>query len=258
MTFGYNPFIDNFDFKGTSSGGTVTSVSGTTNRITSTGGATPVIDISASYVGQSSITTLGTVTTGTWNATAISAVKGGTGQTGYAIGDILYASSTTSLSKLPVGNNGQVLSLVAGSPAWADQGILAVSGSLTSAQVKTLHGSPVQVIAAPGLGKLIQLISFTSSLQYGGTNAFTAPNGQTINLYPGLSFSAAMMLSNASLVGTVSTVNSFSPSVTAQQFSSLSNVPIFIYSANVNEISGNAAGDNSIAYNIVYRIITFP
>lgn len=52
-------------------GGTVSSVSGTTNRITSTGGTTPVIDISASYVGQSSITTLGTITTGIWNGTAI-------------------------------------------------------------------------------------------------------------------------------------------------------------------------------------------
>lgn len=51
--------------------GGVTSVSGTANRITSTGGSTPVIDISASYVGQSSITTLGTITTGVWNGTAI-------------------------------------------------------------------------------------------------------------------------------------------------------------------------------------------
>lgn len=51
--------------------GTVTSVSGTTNRITSTGGTTPVIDISASYVGQSSITTLGTIGTGVWQGTAI-------------------------------------------------------------------------------------------------------------------------------------------------------------------------------------------
>lgn len=51
--------------------GTVTSVSGTSNRITSTGGATPVIDISSSYVGQSSITTLGTITTGVWNGTDI-------------------------------------------------------------------------------------------------------------------------------------------------------------------------------------------
>lgn len=49
----------------------VTSVSGTTNRITSTGGTTPVIDISASYVGQSSITTLGTIGTGVWQGTAI-------------------------------------------------------------------------------------------------------------------------------------------------------------------------------------------
>ena len=57
----------------------VTSVSGTANRITSTGGTTPIIDISAAYVGQASITTLGTVTTGTWNATIISPVKGGTG-----------------------------------------------------------------------------------------------------------------------------------------------------------------------------------
>lgn len=55
----------------TGGGGSVTSVSGTTNRITSTGGATPVIDISASYVGQSSITTLGTIATGTWNGTRI-------------------------------------------------------------------------------------------------------------------------------------------------------------------------------------------
>ena len=52
------------------------SVSGTANRITSTGG---VIDISAAYVGQTSITTLGTVVTGTWTGTAIAVGSGGTG-----------------------------------------------------------------------------------------------------------------------------------------------------------------------------------
>lgn len=57
----------------------VTSVSGTLNRITSSGGATPVIDIDANYVGQASLTTLGTITTGTWNAGIISPVYGGTG-----------------------------------------------------------------------------------------------------------------------------------------------------------------------------------
>lgn len=38
-----------FDVRAVSGGGTVTSVSGTANRITSTGGATPVIDISATF-----------------------------------------------------------------------------------------------------------------------------------------------------------------------------------------------------------------
>ena len=50
---------------------TVSSVSGTANRITSTGGATPIIDIASTYAGQSSITTLGTIGTGTWNGTVI-------------------------------------------------------------------------------------------------------------------------------------------------------------------------------------------
>lgn len=57
----------------------VLSVTGTANRITSTGGTTPVIDISAAYVGQTSITTLGTITTGTWNAAIISPTFGGMG-----------------------------------------------------------------------------------------------------------------------------------------------------------------------------------
>lgn len=56
----------------------VTSVSGTSNRITSSGGATPVIDISASYVGQASITTLGTIGTGVWQGTKIGLAYGGT------------------------------------------------------------------------------------------------------------------------------------------------------------------------------------
>lgn len=90
--------------------------SGTTNRITVTGS---VIDISAAYIGQSSITTLGTITTGTWNATAIGPTKGGTGLSAYTTGDILYASATNTLSKLAVSTDGYILTLVGGIPAWA-------------------------------------------------------------------------------------------------------------------------------------------
>ena len=53
-------------------------VVGTANRIQVNADS---IDISSSYVGQTSITTLGTVATGTWNATTIALNKGGTGAT---------------------------------------------------------------------------------------------------------------------------------------------------------------------------------
>lgn len=58
--------------------GNTLDVVGTTNRIAV---AADSIDISASYVGQTSITTLGTITTGTWNGTTIAVANGGTGQT---------------------------------------------------------------------------------------------------------------------------------------------------------------------------------
>lgn len=65
----------------TGGSGTVTSVSGTTNRITITGTPTvaPVVDIASAYIGQTSITTLGTITSGTWNGAVIGSTYGGTG-----------------------------------------------------------------------------------------------------------------------------------------------------------------------------------
>jgi hypothetical protein len=53
-------------------------VVGTANRITVTG---TQVDISSAYVGQNTITTLGTVTTGTWTGTTIAVANGGTGAT---------------------------------------------------------------------------------------------------------------------------------------------------------------------------------
>lgn len=98
--------------------GGVSSVTGTTNRITSTGGSNPIIDISSAYVGQSSITTLGTISTGVWQGTTVDELYGGTGINTYTTGDILYSSATNTLSKLPISTNGKVLTITAGIPSW--------------------------------------------------------------------------------------------------------------------------------------------
>lgn len=129
--------------------GTVTSVSGTANRITSTGGTTPVIDISGSYVGQSSITTLGTITTGVWSGTAIAATKGGTAQTTYTTGDTLYASASNTLSKLAIGSSGQVLTIAGGVPTWATPATAPVTS--VSATDSTLTISPTTGAVLAGI-----------------------------------------------------------------------------------------------------------
>ena len=50
---------------------TVADVVGTLNRVTVSGGTTKTIDIASTYVGQTSITTLGTIGTGVWQGTSI-------------------------------------------------------------------------------------------------------------------------------------------------------------------------------------------
>jgi len=60
-------------------------ITGTASRISVSNGSgvagNPSIDIDAAYVGQTSITTLGTISTGTWSATTIATNRGGTGLT---------------------------------------------------------------------------------------------------------------------------------------------------------------------------------
>ena len=74
--------------------GNVLSVVGTTNRITVGVG----VDIASNYVGQTTITTLGSVATGTWNATTITAQRGGTGVTSPTLNNILVTNGASAMT----------------------------------------------------------------------------------------------------------------------------------------------------------------
>jgi hypothetical protein len=104
--------------------GGVSSVSGTSNRITSTGGTTPVIDISAAYVGQSSITTVGTLTSGATGA-----------------GFTISLGTSTLNGDLPFAN------LTQGSA----RSVLGVTGNAT-ADFASIQGSTDQVLRVDGAG----------------------------------------------------------------------------------------------------------
>lgn len=75
----------------------------------------------------------GAITTGIWNATAVAANFGGTGQTSYAVGDLLYADTTTSLAKLAdvATGNALISGGVSTAPSWGKIGLTThISGTL--------------------------------------------------------------------------------------------------------------------------------
>jgi len=105
--------------------GTYTSrtITGTTNEIDVADGdgvsGNPTLSMSATYIGQTSITTLGTITTGTWNGTAIDlanyvtgtlpVANGGTGATTLTDGGILLGSGTGAITATAVLADGEMV-----------------------------------------------------------------------------------------------------------------------------------------------------
>ena len=106
------------------------------------------IDYIANWAGSTNITTLGTITTGTWDATEISTLKGGTGLTSYSTGNILYASATNVLSTLTLGTAGHVLIAGASVPAW--QALTVDNSNWSGTALSSANGGTGQTTYAQG------------------------------------------------------------------------------------------------------------
>ena len=99
----------------TKTGNTLDVVAGT--GITSNANS---VQIDTTWAGQAAISTVGTVTSGTWQANTIGVGFGGTGIASYSAGDLTYASGATAISKLGAGTAGQFLMMnsSANAPEW--------------------------------------------------------------------------------------------------------------------------------------------
>lgn len=102
----------------------VLDIGGTADRITVNADS---IDIAATYAGQTSIVTLGTITTGTWNANTITVPYGGTGFVSATANGIVYGNGTGALQVTAAGTwdavngVGQLLSVNSGGvPTWTN------------------------------------------------------------------------------------------------------------------------------------------
>jgi hypothetical protein len=109
--------------------------------------------LEATWTGNTSIVTLGTVTTGTWSATTIATTRGGTGLTSFTNGGAVYATSTSALTTgtLPIASGGTAsttasaartaLGLAIGTDVQAYDADLAALAGLTSTGIVYRTGS---------------------------------------------------------------------------------------------------------------------
>lgn len=164
---------------GLSLAGGAFSVVGTSNRISVSGSG---VDIASTYVGQSSITTLGTIGTGVWNGSVIGATYGGTGVNNgsntITLGGSLTLSGAFTTSITVTGNTSVTLptsgTLV--NTSVTSLSSLATVGTITSG---TWNGSTIGV-AYGGTGAT----TLTGILKGNGTSAFSAAVDGTDYLSP--------------------------------------------------------------------------
>jgi hypothetical protein len=173
----------------------------------------------------------GAVTTGIWNGTIITAPFGGTGFGTYAVGDILYADTTTSLAKLADIATGNVLLSggVSTAPSWgkvsltaAISGILPIANGGTNSST-ALSGSSIMVsngtsIIQGGAGTSTQVLHGNAAgvptygavvlttdvsgilpVGNGGTGISTTPTNGQIPIGNGTNYVAAAITGSATI-----------------------------------------------------------
>ena len=243
-----------------SGGGTVTSVggTGTVNGITLTGTVT-----------SSGNLTLGGTLSGVSLTSQVSGTlpvaNGGTNLTTYTIGDTLYASGTTALSKLGIGSAGQVLTVNSGAtaPQWSTISSVSTAtnlagGALGSIPYQNASGTTLflagnttttpQFVTSTGASSLATAPTLTGSTGSGSVVLATSPTLVT----PALGTPSSGVVTN--LTGTASiningTVGATTPSTGAFTYlstsGSTSTTPVLSFNASNSPISAGATISSS-------------
>ncbi len=226
---------------------------------------------------------------------------GGTGQVTLTNHGVLIGQATSAIAATAAGSAGQVLQSggVSADPAYSTatypstagtsgnvltsdgtnwtsaapggvSNLFYATGTLTNAQIKAIHTTPVQLIAAAGSGKFIHILTTTFKLIYGGTNAFTGAGNLTLTYGSGTAITATGSLGGSKNCMTSTSMNQTSNNYTCSCLSadasgvsgisqiaatSLENTGIFIWNTSADP-GGNAANNNTISWAISYLVET--
>lgn len=260
-------YADNASFDGTERGGKMT-----------TDGQVWIGASSSPYVRLSTLTS-GNNITFTNGPGSITANVTGTSQYAVQVG-----SAAGALTSLGTGSAGQILQSggAAANPAYSTATYPSTAGTsgnvltsdgtnwvsstpllqyktftLTSAQIKSLNATPIEVIAAPGADKILVLVSLQGRFNYGGSNVFVAAVNQTIVLTYNADITFAYTaVANATITasGNKYINGSYTTLPTGYDAGVLDNQPFLFWQASATEISGNAANNNDIDFYLTYYV----
>lgn len=107
----------------------------------------------APITGSTSITTLGTINSGTWNGTTIAVSKGGTGSTSLTSGALLVGGGTTALGTIDVPASGNLL--ISNGTSWTTTASTSYTGATSITTLGTIATGSWNATAIP-LSKIAQ------------------------------------------------------------------------------------------------------
>lgn len=248
--YAYNPITNRMDLTNTSSpGGDVIGPGlSTDNALVRWDGITgTMIQNSNAILSDAGLLTL---------AVALPATSGGTGQSTYATGDVLYASAANTLSKLPVGSNAQVLTLAAGIPSWATP----TTGTVTSVtgttdRITSTGGATPQIdIAATYVGQasITTLGTITTgvwngtdiALADGGTNAsLVASNG---GIFYSTATAGAILAGTATANQLLLSGSSTTPAWSTSTYPATNAINTLLYASSANTMAALATANSGV------------
>jgi hypothetical protein len=172
----------------------------------------------ASNVVSSSLTSVGTITTGTWNGTTIAIANGGTGATTKATafdalspmttaGDIVYGGTNGTGTRLAKGTDGQVLVLASGVPKWSNNIGGGVLSKTDSYDILATDSANLLVFSGSATSKTIKL---PSAVDVGAGREITIKNIASVSV--SITASAGKLISDSTTTSATSLSIGIEPS----------------------------------------------
>lgn len=137
--------------------------------------------------------------------------------------------------------------------------IQTVTVTLTNAQIKALHATPITLIPAQGAGTIINVLACVIKMNYGGTNVFSAASGQALRIAYDNADGSTIIKTAFTKSGLVASSNQIARTIpddqTAEPYINETNLPIVIFNPITTEIGGNAANNNTIVVILTYQVL---